>query len=59
MLHVSPVKLPDHPQFGPLALADHLIGLAQEADRSGMHEMGVQLVRFAYSLFDQASAELA
>lgn len=41
------------PRFSPLILADHLITLAQEADRAGLHDSASRLLGLVYSVLDE------
>jgi hypothetical protein len=37
----------------PLVIADRLIGLAQDADRAGLHRPAANLVRLAFRMYDE------
>jgi hypothetical protein len=45
------------PQTSPLMLSDHLITLAQEADRAGYTSTARRLVTLACRVFDEPAAQ--
>ncbi len=44
------------PQTSPLILSDHLITLAEKADRAGYTSTASRLVNLACTVFDEAAA---
>lgn len=40
----------------PLALASHLLGLARDADRTGLTGLAEQMLALAYAVLDQGPA---
>ena len=57
MSFVKIIAPPVSPQpVSPLVLADHLITLAQEADRAGYRQQAENLVSMVYSVLDTTAA---
>ncbi len=52
------LSLPGHlaSPVSPLMLADQLLRLAQDADRSGMRRPAQRLLRLAYAVYDEKPA---
>ena len=48
----SPTEIPHAPLMSPLVLADRLITLAQQADRSGYPSAASRLIAVMYSVLD-------
>ncbi len=42
-----------HPSVSPLMLADQLLTLAQDAERSGLHRPAARLLMLAYDVYDE------
>ena len=45
-----------HTAVSPLMLADQLLSLAQDADRSGLQKPAQRLLKLAYALYDEKPA---
>jgi hypothetical protein len=45
-----------HTAVSPLMLADHLLSLAQDADRSGLQKPAKRLLKLAFALYDEKPA---
>jgi hypothetical protein len=43
-------------RVSPLMLADRLLTLAMDADRSGLHGPAARLLRLAYAVYDEKPA---
>ncbi len=54
MLHRANIDTAPQPQFSELVLSDHLLALAQDADRAGYTGTAEHLLTLAYSVFDEA-----
>jgi len=55
-MHRPALQSPSHAQHGsvsPLMLADQLLTLAQNAERSGLHRPAARLLRLAYAVYDE------
>jgi hypothetical protein len=45
--------LTPHTSVSPLMLADQLLTLAQDAERSGLHRPAAQLLKLAYAVYGE------
>ncbi len=43
--------------ISPLMLADHLLTLAADADKAGLHRPAKRLLRLAYAVYDEKPAQ--